>query len=390
MKRTLYVLALGIFGVATTEFGVIGILPQIAEAFNVTIDKAGWLLSSFALVIFLFAPVVTLFFVRFDRKKTLLLSLLFFVLSNILSALVNNFDLLLFAHLLPAFFHPVFWSIGLSTAASSVPKEQAPKAVSIVFGGFTIASVLGIPMSTYIADLFTWRAAFIMGAGINVVSFVGLLFFLPKISSPAQSNSETQLTILKRKSLWVRLALAFLMISAMYSSYGYFAGYLKDITKMNGAEISLMLVLFGVAGVCGNWMAGKLLSKSIETTTLLFIISLCLIHVVIYFGAAYFIPMTLIVCLWGFINTGGFLISNVNVASQAPEAPEFVNSIFTSCGNLAVTAGTTIGGLVIAHAGIKQIVWAAIGLLLIALFTFFYAAVGKAKRISMTIKQQPQ
>ena len=367
MKRTLYVLALGIFGLATTEFGVIGILPQISSAFRVSIDKAGWLLSAFALIIALFGPFMMMAVSRFDRKKILALVLAVFTLSNIVSALSPSFNVLLIARILPAFLHPVFWSIGLATAANSVPPEQSPKAVSIVFAGFTIASVFGIPLATFMADVFNWQASFLLSGFINAISLAGLLWLLPPIPAPVKNETIGNLNIFRKRILWINLLLACLMISAMYATYGYMAAYLERITLMKGGQISLMLLLFGVTGVGGNWLAGKYLSKNIKLTTLVFIVLLMIIHLLLFYFGDDFVPMIIMICFWGLIHTGGFLISNVTVTSSTTEAPEFVNSIFTSCGNLAVTIGSTVGGLTIARIGIHQIPLTSVILLVLSL-----------------------
>lgn len=386
MKRTLYVLALGIFGIATTEFGVIGILPQLSSAFHVSIDKAGWLLSAFALIIALFGPFMMMLVSGFDRKKILALVLAIFAVSNIIAAFSPSFNVLLIARILPAFLHPVFWSIGLATAANSVPPEQSPKAVSIVFAGFTIASVFGIPLATFMADIFNWQASFILSALINTLSFAGLLWLLPPIPTPEKNKAAGQTKIFKKKILWINLMLACLMISAMYSTYGYMAVYLAQITQMKGGEISLMLLLFGIAGVAGNWLAGKYLSKNIDTTTLVFIVLLAIVHLLLFFFGSYFIPMIVMVFFWGLVHTGGFLISNVNVTSSAAEAPEFVNSIFTSCGNLAVTIGSTVGGLTITKAGIHQIPFTSIVLLALSLGILLMKNIRKTSESPMKLE----
>lgn len=386
MKRTLYVLALGIFGIATTEFGVIGILPQLSSAFHVSIDKAGWLLSAFALIIALFGPFMMMLVSGFDRKKILALVLAIFAVSNIIAAFSPSFNVLLIARILPAFLHPVFWSIGLATAANSVPPEQSPKAVSIVFAGFTIASVFGIPLATFMADIFNWQASFILSALINTLSFAGLLWLLPPIPTPEKNKAVGQAKIFKKKILWINLMLACLMISAMYSTYGYMAVYLAQITQMKGGEISLMLLLFGIAGVAGNWLAGKYLSKNIDTTTLVFIVLLAIVHLLLFFFGSYFIPMIVMVFFWGLVHTGGFLISNVNVTSSAAEAPEFVNSIFTSCGNLAVTIGSTVGGLTITKAGIHQIPFTSIVLLALSLGILLMKNIRKTSESPMKLE----
>ncbi|MET4141419.1 MFS transporter [Pedobacter sp. UYP1] len=370
MKRTLYILALGIFGITTTEFGVIGILPQIANTYHVTIDKAGWLLSIFALIIAISAPFITLAFTNANRKKTLLLVLAIFSISNILSAIAPSFSFLLFARALPAVLHPVFWSIGLAVAAGSVSSEQSPKAVSVVFGGLTLATVFGIPMATFIAEMFDWRASFLLSAVINIISFLSIWIFLPFIPISKVKIKTSYWRILGNRKLLLSLLLACLMIAAMFSTYGYMADYLKNVTHMNGSEIGLMLLIFGITGVAGNYFAGKFLSKNIERTTLFFMLSLLGIHSLTYFMGANYNLMILVIVFWGFIHSGGFLISNVNITSSVSEAPEFINSIFTSCGNLAVTIGSTVGGFAIVNIGIHQLPWTSIILLGLSLLVF--------------------
>lgn len=370
MKRTLYVLALGIFGITTTEFGVIGILPQIANTYHVTIDKAGWLLSIFALIIAISAPFITLAFSNANRKKTLLLVVAVFSISNILSAVAPSFSFLLFARALPAVLHPVFWSIALAVAAGSVPPEQSPKAVSVVFGGLTLATVFGIPMATFIAEMFDWRASFLLSAVINIISFLSIWIFLSFIPISNVKIKTSYWRILGNRKLLLSLLLACLMIAAMFSTYGYMADYLKNVTHMNGSEIGLMLLIFGITGIAGNYFSGKFLSKNIERTTLLFMLSLLGIHSLTYFLGANYNFMILVIVFWGFIHAGGFLISNVNITSSVSEAPEFINSIFTSCGNLAVTIGSTVGGLAIVNIGIHQLPWTSIILLGLSLLVF--------------------
>jgi len=367
----LYVLALGVFGIATTEFGIIGILPNISTAFDITIDKAGWLLSSFALVVAVSGPFAMLLLKDFNRKGLMVFVLGVFALSNIISVLASSFNVILFARILPAALHPVYWAVALSAAGQSAPASEAPKAIGIVFGGFTIASVLGVPVATLLASIFNWQSSFVLCAGINIISMLGMLLLLPDMPAGTPQSIQKQLSVLKKPGLWLGFALSCCMIAAMYATYGYMAGYLKDITKMNGNQISLMLLIFGVTGIAGNWLAGKLLSRNLFGTTLIFIISLAVVHVLLYFSRDYFILMVIMVAIWGVVHTAGFLISNINFTSTTTGAPEFVNSLFTTCGNLAVTVGSLLGGYWIVHFGIQQIIWSSVLCLTIALIILF-------------------
>ncbi|MDV7697932.1 MFS transporter [Chryseobacterium soli] len=371
INTILFVLALGIFGITTTEFGVIGILPEIASVFAISIDKAGWLLSSFAIIVAVFGPFSVMALSSFNRKKVLAFSLLVFAICNVLSALATTFSFLLIVRMIPAFFHPVYWSIALTVAVENTEPNQSSKAVSTLFSGLTLATVFGVPLATLLVDVLNWQFSFLVLAIINIVSFIGLLIYLPSINIPHIKAKHSPISILRKPVLWIHIILVFFMITAMYSTYAYMADFLKSVTNMNGKEISCMLFLFGITGVIGNRLAGKYMSRHPYQTTLVFIITLIGVHLLLFAFGSYFVPMIVIVGIWGLVHTGGFLISNVNIASSVTGAQEFVNSIFTSCGNAAVTAGSIAGGYWIVHFGIQKVIWLSILFLLLSLFVVF-------------------
>lgn len=375
-------MALGAFGIITTEFGVIGILPQLAKAFNISIDSAGWLLSGFALTIALTGPFTTLLTAKVNRKLMMCLVLALFVVSNLLSAFAPNFTVLMIARILPAFLHPVFWAVATVAAAKQVPPKEAPKAVSIVMGGLSIATVLGVPITTYVADLFNWQAAFYLSGIINLIAFAALALFVPSMPVKEDTSSGEQLkVVLKRGQLWVNLFATLIMIAGMFSSYSYLAEFLGKVTRMNGGAISLMLLLFGTAGIAGNWLTGIALSKNVLLTTRLFILSLVITHLLAYSFGGLFIPMAAIISVWGFIHTGGFLIGQTRSTSEAPEAPELAASLMVSFGNAGVTVGTLLGGYIILHTGVRDVVWMSMALLLAA-FALSFVRVGAKKTIA--------
>lgn len=371
-------MALGAFGIITTEFGVIGILPAIAREFNISIDTAGWLLSGFALTIALTGPFTTLLTAKINRKVIMCLVLAIFVLSNLLSALSSSFAMLMIARILPAFLHPVFWAVATVAAAKQVAPKEAPKAVSVVLGGLSIATVLGVPITTYVADLFNWQASFLLSGIINLIAFAALAFFVPSMPVTEKIAVRNQLVILRKGQLWVNLVATLIMIAGMFATYGYLAEYLGKISHMSGGQISLMLLLFGGTGIIGNWLTGIALSKNVLLTTRVFLLSLILIHIAAYTFGGLFIPMAIIISVWGFIHTGGFLIGQTRSTSEAPEAPELAASLMVSFGNAGVTLGTLLGGFIITAFGVQEVVWISTLLLLIT-FGLTFVTVGKKK-----------
>jgi predicted MFS family arabinose efflux permease len=361
MKRSIYILALGAFGIITTEFGVIGILPNISREFDVSIDTAGWLLSAFAITVAISSPFITAFTTKINRKLLLCLVLGVFVLSNLLSSISTNFTMLMVARVLPAFLHPLFWNISMAIAF----KQGGAKAVSIVMAGLSLATVLGVPLTTYAADLFNnWQASFYVGSLISLIAFLGLLFFVPSMPASKDKTSQNQLYVLKNPQLWLNLTSTILTLAAMFSSYTYLAAYLEKISQMDGAEISIMLLLFGGMGIIGNWLMGLALNRNLLLTARLFFISLISVQILAYYFGGIFTPMVLIISLWGMIHTGGFLVPNIKTTQAVPHsALEFVNSLLTSCYNIGISLGAFLGGFIIAKYGIHQIVWISIALL---------------------------
>jgi predicted MFS family arabinose efflux permease len=386
MKRSIYIMALGAFGIITTEFGVIGILPAIAREFNISIDTAGWLLSGFALTIALTGPFTTLLTAKINRKVIMCMVLGIFVLSNILSAFSTSFAMLMLARILPAFLHPVFWAVATVAAAKQVEPKDAPKAVSVVLGGLSIATVLGVPITTYIADLFNWQASFLLAGVINLIAFAALAFLVPSMPVTEKGSTKNQLVILRNGQLWVNLVATLIMIAGMFASYGYLAEYLEKISHMSGGQISLMLLLFGGTGIVGNWLTGIALSKNVLLTTRVFLLSLILIHFAAYTFGGLFVPMAIIISIWGFIHTGGFLIGQTRSTSEAPEAPELAASLMVSFGNAGVTLGTLLGGFIITAFGVKEVVWIST-LLLVITFGLTFVTIGKKKTVT---EQQPE
>lgn len=361
MNKIIYALALGVFGVATSEFCVIGILPVLAKNFNVSIDTAGWLMSGFALTVAVCGPFITTLTKQINRKTILLLVLATFVLSNVMSAFSTDFTVLLISRIVPAVFYPAFWAIALTLAMKQVAPNDAPKAISAVMTGLSISTVVGVPLTTYFADVFNWQASFFIAGFVNLLAFLILLFVVPSTPVEKKKNGRQDLSILKEPLVWINYLYILLMIAGMFATYSYLADYFTKITQMNGAQVSLVLLLFGAAGILGNWLVGKIVSRNVHLGFRYFPIALIIVEVLAYLFGTWFIPMTVIIIIWGFVHTSGFLIGNTRGAHGIPrESLEFSNSFIPSFFNLGVTVGTIAGGWMIKLTSVHDIIWISI------------------------------
>lgn len=350
------ILTIGVFGILNTEMGIVGILPLIADHFHISISKAGLLVSFFALAVAISGPILPLLFSGINRKKVMLLVLGVFVLANIVSIFASNFTILLIARVIPAFLHPVYVSIALTAAATSVSKEEAPKATSKVFMGVTGGMVLGAPISSFIANTTSLEMAFVFFTIVNAIAFIAILLFIPSMPVKERLSYGSQLSVLKKTITWLSIAAVIFINAAMYGVSSYLAEYLETITHIPGKTLSLMLFIFGGASIIGNIVAGKLLTKNAIKSVASFPFVLAAVYLLLFLMGQFTVPMAFIVLIFGIVVAIGNNISQYWITSAAPEAPEFSNGLFLASGNLGVTTGTSVGGLVISGMGTQYVV----------------------------------
>jgi predicted MFS family arabinose efflux permease len=252
------------------------------------------------------------------------------------------------------------------TAASLVPSEKSGQAVTKVFAGITVGFAFGVPLTSYLAENISLEAAFLFGAMISIIAFIGILVWLPSMPVQEKMSFGKQLGILRKPQLWLTILTVVVIFAAMFSVYSYFAEYLGQVSHMNGSWISMMLMAFGITMIAGNFLFGSLLQKSLTKTALLFPLIYTVIYLVIYYLGSCFIPMTAFVFIWGAVHSGGLIISQALLMTEAKEAPEFGNSLFVSFSNVGITVGTSIGGWFISRLGIHQLIWCGIMFALLA------------------------
>ncbi|WP_232695366.1 MFS transporter [Brevibacillus daliensis] len=360
------ILALGVFGIITTEMGIIGVLPQVTQKFNISTSQAGWLVSIFSFVVAISGPFLTLLASGINRKVILLTAVLIFAISNIVYAYTTMFDVMLIFRIIPAIFHPVFFSVALVTAAKLVPPEKSSKAVTKVFAGITVGFAFGVPLTSYLADKISLEVAFLFGAVVSIIAFVGILVWLPSMPVKEKMSYGKQLGILRKPQLWLNIMTVIFIFAAMFSVYSYFAEYLGQVTHMNGSWISIMLMAFGIIMIFGNFLFGGLLYKNMTKTVIMFPLLYAVIYLFVYYLGSYLIPMVVIVFIWGAVHSGGLIISQAWLTTETKEAPEFGNSLFVSFSNLGITVGASIGGWTISNFGIHQLIWSGILFTLLA------------------------
>ncbi len=365
------ILTLGVFGIINTEMGVVGIIPLIAETFGVTVPQAGWTVSIFALLVAISAPIMPLLFSGINRKKVMLLALGIFVASNIVSIFAKDFTVILIARAIPAVFHPIYVSMAFTVAAQSVPKEQAPKAVSRIFIGVSAGMVLGVPVTSYIASETSFSVAMIFFAAVNLLVLIATIIFVPSIPVKERLSYGSQLSVLKYAITWHSLLAVILINGAMFGFFSFMSDYLQNITALPFKIISIFLLIYGGANIIGNIIAGKLLAtKPISTIKVIPFIML-LVYGALYLIGELSIPMAVIILVLGIL--AGIASNNCQwmISNAASKAPDFANGLFLASTNLGTMLGTSFCGMFISQWGTRYSVFGALIFLVLGILFIF-------------------
>lgn len=264
------ILTIGVFGILTTEMGVIGILPAIAEQFDISVSRAGLLVSLFALVVAISGPIMPLLFSGINRRTVMLLVLGIFILGNIVSMFASNFTVLLIARVIPAFFHPIYCSLALTVAATSVSREEAPKAVSKVIMGVSAGMILGVPITNFIANQTSIQMSILFFAIVNIIAFLATLIFVPSLPVNERLSYGAQISVLKKPIVWLAIATVIFLNSGTSSINTFITEYLETITNISGNTLTFALFLLGVASLIGALLGGRMLSRNAVKTAITF------------------------------------------------------------------------------------------------------------------------
>lgn len=339
------ILAVGVFGILNTEMGIIGILPLISETFGIGLTQAALLVSGFALMIAVSAPVLPLLFSTINRKTVMLLALSVFVVSNILSIFAPNFAILMMARLIPAAFHPIYVSLAFTVAAESVEKSESAKAVAKVFIGVSAGLVLGVPITSLIATELSFQAAMVFFTAVNAAVLLATLVMMPSMPVSQRLTYGSQIRVLKKTGLQMAILISILLNGAVFGFFSYLSDFLDVVTGLNTRAISLLLLVYGAANIVGNIIAGRVLTDNAEKTFIAVPILLLALFGLIFLTGHLSAAASLIVPGLGILAG---IVANANqylITEAATEAPVFANGLYLTAQNLGLTVGTPLCGL---------------------------------------------
>ena len=373
-SKPLMALAIAAFGIGTSEFIIMGLLPNLAQDFQVSIPRAGFLVTGYALSVTIGAPIVAIATARLERKLTLLLLMGIFTLGNLTCALAPTYNLLFAARVLTALCHGAFFGIGSVVAVNIVPRNQRAQAIALMFSGLTLANVLGVPAGTALGQAFGWRAAFWAIVPIGFIAATALFFFVPP--QPAGTgNIVHEFRVLRRPQVLLVLAMSTLASTSLFCIYTYVAPMLLTVTRVSPHVVTLTLLLFGVGITIGNLLGGKL---SDWRPLAFLIVTLCTLfaaELLLYLAEPYLVPAISMILIWGAIQFAAGAPLQSRIVDHAYEAPNLASSLNQGAFNLGNAIGASIGGMLLtAGYGYRHLPLASAGVVLIMLSLAFLAA----------------
>jgi MFS transporter, DHA1 family, inner membrane transport protein len=346
MRKPLLALAVSAFGIGTSEFIIMGLLPDLAHSFGVSIPKTGILVSGYALSVTLGSPLVALALSHMDRKRALLILMAMFTVGNALCALSPTFLLLLLARILTALSHGAFFGIGSIVAFHLVPRSERAQAITLMFSGLTLANVLGVPAGTALGQIAGWRFAFWALVPIGFLATFSLWRLVPH-QQAERIELRHEVHAVLRPQVQLVLALSTLSSMALFCVFTYIAPILEQVTHLSPAAVTRVLVIFGVGITAGNLLGGRLSDWKQMPVLLSGFVLLIVIFIAMPFTTPHAIPAVIMVFVWGGIHFGTGSPLQARIVDQAKGAPNLASTLNQGAFNLGNALGASMGGILL-------------------------------------------
>ncbi|MFJ1569932.1 MFS transporter [Streptomyces erythrochromogenes] len=349
MRASLLALAVGAFGIGTTEFVIVGLLPEVADDLSVSIPFAGMLVTGYALGVVVGAPLMTAAGARLPRKTMLVVLMAIFIAGNLLCALAGDYAALMGGRLIAALTHGAFFGIGSVVAADLVAPDRRASAIALMFTGLTLANVLGVPLGTFLGQEFGWRSTFWAVTGIGIVGLLALITLVPAQPAPRSGALRGELAVFRRPQVWLALTTTVLGFGGVFASFTYLAPMMTELAGFSDGAVAWLLVLFGVGLCVGNVLGGRAADRSLMPSLYLILGGLCLVLVVFTFTSRAALPAAVTLAAFGAIGFATVPPLQARVMQQAAGAPALASAANIAAFNLGNALGAWLGGLAVAH-----------------------------------------
>ncbi len=357
-KLTLLALAISAFGIGSTEFISVGLLPLITDDFGISLSTAGLTVSIYALGVTIGAPLLTVLTSRLDRKKVLLLVMVIFIVGNLSAAIAPTFLFLLIGRIISALAHGVFMSIASVIAAEVVAPDKRASAIAFMFTGLTLATVTGVPLGTFIGQLSDWRLSFVFIVIIGVIGLICNALLVPDNLSKSNPISLRDIgKVLSNFRMLLILLVTAIGYGGAFVVYTYVSPILEKHMGYSPRAIVAILVVYGVFVAIGNTVGGKFANSNPLRAIFFSFVGLALALLGIYFSFDSKIIGLLMVILMGlfmFMNVPGLQLYAVQVSEKyIPSATAMASALNISAFNVGIFLGSYVGGVTVRYQSLE-------------------------------------
>ncbi|WP_329125479.1 Cmx/CmrA family chloramphenicol efflux MFS transporter [Streptomyces sp. NBC_01353] len=371
MPLAVYILGLSVFALGTSEFMLSGLLPPIADDMNVSIPRAGLLISAFAIGMVVGAPLLAVATLRLPRKTTLVTLITVFGLGQVVGALAPNYAVLFASRIVSALACAGFWAVGAAVAIAMVPVSSRARAMAVMIGGLSIANVLGVPAGAFLGEHLGWRSAFWAVGVASAIALVGVATRIPHIPLPeTKPRLKRELVIYRDRQVLLSIVITALAAGGVFCAFSYLAPVITDVAGIDTRWVSAILGLFGIGALIGTTIGGRVADAHLFgvlltgiTASTVFLAALAL------FASS---PVA-VIALSFLLGVSAFYTApalNARMFNVAGAAPTLAGATTTAAFNLGNTAGPWFGGTVIdADFGFAATAWAGAAMTVVALAT---------------------
>jgi MFS transporter, DHA1 family, inner membrane transport protein len=346
LHTPLMALAVAAFGIGTSEFIIMGLLPNLSDDFHVSIPKAGVLVTGYALSVTIGAPIVAIATAKLERKLALLLLMGVFTLGNLACAIAPTYNLLFAARVLTALCHGAFFGIGSVVAANLVPRNQRAQAIALMFSGLTLANVLGVPAGTALGQAYGWRSAFWAIVPIGLIAAAAVFLLVPR-QTGASIGLLHEFRVLRKPQVLLVLAMSILTSASLFCVFTYIAPMLEAVTLVSPHTVTLTLLLFGVGITIGNLLGGALSDWRPMAFLIGALLTLIISLIVLYYAEPHVLPAIIMILLWGAIQFAAGAPLQSRIVDQAAAAPNLASTLNQGAFNFGNATGASLGGLML-------------------------------------------
>ncbi|MGW2560606.1 MFS transporter [Streptomyces sp. NPDC001514] len=348
MPLALLALAIGAFGIGTTEFVIMGLLPEVADDFQVSIPTAGYLVTGYALGVVLGAPVMTILGTKVSRKRMLMLLMGLFIAGNVLSAVAPVFGVMLAGRVVASLAHGAFFGIGSVVAADLVAPEKKAGAIAMMFTGLTVANVVGVPLGTFIGQSIGWRATFFIVAGLGVLGLAGVAKLVPEQPRPEGVRLRHELAAFRNVQVLLAMAMTVLGFGGVFAAITYITPMMTEVAGFADSSVTWLLVLFGLGMVGGNLVGGRFADRALMPLLYVSLGALALVLALFTFTAHNKLAAAITIVLVGALGFATVPPLQKRVLDQASGAPTLASAVNIGAFNLGNALSAWLGGIVIA------------------------------------------